>query len=222
LQLQGKLLRVIQEGEFERVGEDRARKVDARLVAATNRDLKNEVDAGRFRQDLYYRLSVFPIHVPPLRERIEDVPLLAEHLIRLAAKRANCKGFDLTQKLTQQLQSYNWPGNVRELQNVIERAVLQHQCGKLKVDFNLLDGLSIAKTKQETRQSTTGPSESTLLTREELKLRERASIIAALEKADYKIYGKGGAAEFLGMKPTTLASRMKALGVKRQLSVAKD
>lgn len=213
LQLQGKLLRVLQEGEFEKVGEDRTRKVDVRLIAATNRDLKEEVDAGRFRQDLYYRLSVFPIHIPPLRQRLEDIPLLTEHIIKLVTKRLNCVPLGLSDKHIKQLQSYRWNGNVRELQNVIERAVIQHQCGKMKVDFDLGNALNI-------KQKTSMPKEETLLTRDELRSRERTSIIAALEKSDYKIYGKQGAAEILGMKPTTLASRMKALGIKRQMSVA--
>jgi transcriptional regulator with GAF, ATPase, and Fis domain len=213
LQLQGKLLRVLQEGEFEKVGEDRTRKVDVRLIAATNRYLKEEVDAGKFRQDLYYRLSVFPIHVPPLRERLEDIPLLVEHLIKLITKRLNCVPLTLSDKHIKQLQSYGWNGNVRELQNVVERAVIQHQCGKMKADFDL--GIH-----PNVKPKTSVPKEETLLTRDELRSRERASIIAALEKSDYKIYGKQGAAEILGMKPTTLASRMKALGIKRQMSVS--
>lgn len=217
LQLQGKLLRVLQEGEFEKVGEDRTRKVDVRLIAATNRDLNEEVNAGKFRQDLYYRLSVFPIHVPPLRERLEDIPSLTEHIIKLVTKRLNCVPLTLSDKHIKQLQGYNWNGNVRELQNVIERAIIQHQCGKMKVDFDLGSPINIKQTTK-----TSMHKEETLLTRDELRSRERTSIIAALEKSGYKIYGKQGAAEILGMKPTTLASRMKAFGIKRQMSVARD
>jgi len=213
LQLQGKLLRVLQEGEFEKVGEDKTRKIDVRLIAATNRDLLKEVDKGTFRQDLYYRLSVFPIHVPPLRERLEDIPLLAEHLANLVAKRLSCPHLKLSEKNMRQLQSYNWQGNVRELQNVIERAAIQNQCGKAVLDFSSLQSSVVIKPVAVQPQSS-------LLTRAELIEQERANIITALEKTDYKIYGKGGAAEILGMKPTTLASRMKALGIKKQVSVS--
>jgi transcriptional regulator with GAF, ATPase, and Fis domain len=211
LALQGKLLRVLQEGEFEKVGEDRTRKVDARLVAATNRDLLKEVDAGRFRQDLYYRLSVFPLHSPPLRERPEDIPLLAAHLANLAARRLNCPRLQLSPQNIRQLQNYNWPGNVRELQNVIERAAIQQQCGQAKLDFSNL----VAAPAKPVAVAPSSP----LLTKAELHAQERASIIAALEQAEYKIYGARGAAEILGMKPTTLASRMKTLNIRKQVSL---
>ena len=118
LELQAKLLRVLQEGELERVGEERTRKVDVRLVAATNRDLRAEAEAGRFRQDLYYRLSVFPVELPPLRKRVEDIPLLADHFLALAARKLGRPKPRLTLANVQQLQRYHWPGNVRELQHV--------------------------------------------------------------------------------------------------------
>ena len=122
LELQAKLLRVLQEGELERVGEERTRRVNVRLVAATNRDLRSESETGKFRQDLYYRLSVFPIELPPLRRRKEDIPLLAEHFLELSARRAGKPKLPLTLAAVQRLQPYDWPGNVRELQHVIERA----------------------------------------------------------------------------------------------------
>ena len=134
LELQAKLLRVIQEGELERVGEERTRKVNVRLVAATNRDLRVEAEAGRFRQDLYYRLSVFPIELPPLRKRVEDIPLLAEHFLTLIARKLGRPKPRLTLANVQQLQRYHWPGNVRELQHVIERAVITADGGRLAIE----------------------------------------------------------------------------------------
>src|SRR3989449_7382467 len=135
LDLQSKLLRVLQEGQFERVGDERTRTVKVRLIAATNRDLLAEAKAGRFRLDLYYRLSVFPIEVPSLRERPEDVGELAEHFIKQASRRLGVPRPRLTKTQVQELQSYDWPGNVRELQNVIERAVILAKGGKLQFDL---------------------------------------------------------------------------------------
>src|SRR5213596_1076041 len=131
LDLQSKLLRVLQEGQFERVGEDRTRTVDVRIIAATNRDLEAEVKAGRFRQDLYYRLSVFPIELPPLRERVEDILVLAQHFVAQSARKLGATVPRLTHANVKELQSYDWPGNVRELQNVIERAVIRSRNGRL-------------------------------------------------------------------------------------------
>ena len=133
LELQAKLLRVLQEGELERVGDERTRKVDVRLIAATNRDLKAEAEAGRFRQDLYYRLSVFPVELPPLRERPEDIPLLADHFLALSARKLGRPRPRLTLADVQRLQRYDWPGNVRELQHVIERAMITAVGGRLTV-----------------------------------------------------------------------------------------
>ena len=211
LTMQSKLLRVLQEKEFERVGETFTRKVDARIVAATNRELQREVDAGRFRQDLYYRLSVFPIEVPPLRERREDIPRLAAHFARLAARRMNRAEPGLTEAQTRALAAYDWPGNVRELQNVVERAVILSRGDALRFDL---------PAPPAPRADPARPRERQLLTRAELKQRERESIVAALEQTNGKVFGPGGAAVLLGMKPTTLASRMKALGLKRRLSIA--
>jgi transcriptional regulator with GAF, ATPase, and Fis domain len=209
LSLQAKLLRVLQEQQFERVGEDRTCTVNVRVVAATNRDLKKEVEAGRFRQDLFYRLSVFPIEMPPLRERREDIPILAEHFLKAAAKKMNLKTRALTPAQVAHLSACAWPGNVRELQNVIERAVILSQGGPLQVE-----SLSVPERTSSPPSSQSETMDRPVLTRAELKQRERESIRAALAQTKGKIFGPGGAAELLGMKGTTLASRVKALGLK--------
>jgi transcriptional regulator with GAF, ATPase, and Fis domain len=220
--LQAKLLQVLQEQQFERVGETRSREVDVRIIAATNRDLEKEIEAGNFRSDLFYRLSVFPIKSPPLRERREDVPLLAAHFLKMCAKKMNLPAPKLTKGHVEHLQAYDWPGNVRELQNAIERAAIFAQTGTLHFDFLSLEAPKPdAPTK--TVPSTPTPNaklDPTILTEAELKRRERESIIAALAQANGKISGPRGAAEFLGMKPTTLASRIKALGLKSRPPVS--
>ncbi|HVY70625.1 MAG TPA: sigma 54-interacting transcriptional regulator [Verrucomicrobiae bacterium] len=210
LSLQAKLLRILQEHQFERVGEERTRTANVRVVAATNRDLKQEVEAGRFRQDLFYRLSVFPIEIPPLRERREDIPILAAHFLNAAAKRLNVKAARLTQAQARALSAYDWPGNVRELQNVIERAVILSQDGPLHFE------LALASVKaSRSRAQVSKVEKIPVVTREGLKQHERESIRAALAQTQGKVFGPGGAADILGMKGTTLASRIKALGLKR-------
>jgi len=204
LPLQGKLLRVLQEGEFERVGEERTRRVDVRIIAATNRSLSDEVVTGRFRQDLYFRLSVFPLEVPALRFRREDIPALATHFLKQAATRNNFLTPRLTQINIQELTTYSWPGNIRELQNVIERAVILSRGGPLH--FQLQE--SAANSPQEVVPVPT--------TQKQWMESQRAKIKAALAKSGGKIYGKGGAAELLGLRPTTLSSRIAALGIKRK------
>ncbi len=213
LELQSKLLRVLQEGEYEHVGEEKTRKIDVRIITATNRDLSHEIAAGRFRQDLYYRLAVFPLQVPSLRERTEDIPLLAEHFVRLACKRIARTSTKLTRENIAQLQQYDWPGNIRELQNVLERAVILSQGGTLRLEHILgnMDSHSIAKIAVPNLSEESGG----VLTRSELKARERNNILAALEKTNWKIYGTGGAAELLGLKSTTLASRIKSLQIRK-------
>jgi len=200
---------VLMEQELERVGDTRTRKIDVRIVAATNRDLKAEVDAGRFREDLFYRLSVFPIQIPPLRERRADIPLLAAHFVKQSARRMNRSAPKFTPTTISQLASYDWPGNVRELQNAVERAVILAQGGALYFD---LGDNAIGAPHPEVQI----PTRSALLTHAELKRQERDNIVAALEKASGKVFGPGGAAELLGVKPTTLASRIKALGLNRK------
>jgi transcriptional regulator with GAF, ATPase, and Fis domain len=205
LELQAKLLRVLQEGELERVGEERTRKVNVRLVAATNRDLLTDAQAGRFRQDLYYRLSVFPIEVPPLRKRKEDLPLLADHFLQISARKAGRPKPSLTLASVQRLQQYDWPGNVRELQHVIERAVITSTGGRLNIELP-----SPPKVASMPEVSSADP---TIRTDAQIRQIEADNIRTALKAANGKVSGSGGAAELLGMKPTTLASRIKALGI---------
>ena len=207
LAMQGKLLRVLQERELERIGDTRSRKVNVRIIAATNRDLKEEVDAGRFRQDLYYRLSVFPIEVPPLRERREDIAPLAAHFAKQSALHMNRPTPRITTATMNQLAAHDWPGNVRELQNAVERAVIISQGGPLQFE------LAVSKPAAIPVAPAPLPSTASLLTREELKRQERDNIGRALKQADGRVSGPDGAAELLGMKPTTLASRIKALGI---------
>jgi transcriptional regulator with GAF, ATPase, and Fis domain len=204
--MQAKLLRALQEQEVERIGDTRLRKVNVRIIAATNRNLKDEVIAGRFREDLFYRLSVFPIENPPLRERREDIPRLADHFIHAAAKRLGRKPQKLTVAVAHQLAAQDWPGNIRELQNAIERAVILAQHGPLIFD---------APALRTPPPSPSATLDVPLVTRAELKQRERESIAAALLKTGGKVFGSEGAAALLGMKPTTLASRIKALGLQR-------
>ena len=210
LEMQSKLLRVLQEGEYERVGEETTRKVNVRIIAATNRKLGQEVEYARFRQDLYYRLNVFPIEVAPLRNRKEDIPLLAATFMGQVRKKLNCSGRELTQGEVLKLQNYHWPGNVRELQNIIERAVISSRCGSVKFDLPVpqINGASI-KTPVKKPGETPGD----ILTEEDMRLREKANIQAALKRTDWKIYGQDGAAELLGIKPTTLLSRIKKMGI---------
>ena len=211
LEMQSKLLRVLQEGEYERVGEEKTRKVDVRVVTATNRNLSKEVEAGRFRQDLYYRLNVFPIEVAPLRHRKEDIPLLAATFLDHVRKKLHCTGRELTQAEVMKLQNHDWPGNVRELQNVIERAVISSRCGT--VQFQLPDPQPGATSNAKPQNKKSSRTEVAVATQEEMREREKANLIAALQQTDGKIYGSGGAAELLGVKPTTLLSRIKKMGI---------
>lgn len=208
LGMQAKLLRVLQEQEIERVGDTRTRKIDVRIIAATNRDLRKEVEAGRFRQDLYYRLGVFPLEIPPLRERREDIAKLAAHFIRVAAIRMNRPPQVLTKAQADQLIAYDWPGNIRELQNSVERAVILASQGALRFE------LKPTGTTRQVPQDTAPDRTASIPTREDWKRQERASIVAALDRSGGKIFGPDGAAQMLNMKPTTLASRIKALGIR--------
>jgi transcriptional regulator with GAF, ATPase, and Fis domain len=204
LELQGKLLRVLQEGQFERVGEARTRHVDVRVIAATNRDLGADVREKRFREDLYFRLNVFPIDCVPLRKRADDIPLLAQHFLKAAAHKLKIGDPRLTEGDMRRLVEYGWPGNVRELQNVIEHAAILARNGRIRIDLPSGGMTRAAGGRTDT---------ATLLTDDERRDRDRANIVAALDACGGKVFGAGGAAELLNVRPTTLASRIKTLGI---------
>ncbi|MEM7163891.1 MAG: sigma 54-interacting transcriptional regulator [Planctomycetota bacterium] len=205
--LQGKLLRVLQDGEYSRVGEDDVRTVDVRIIAATNRDLLEEVKAGRFREDLYYRLAVFPLHSPPLRERRDDIPLLVQHFLEKATPQRQTE-VPLRKGEIERLQSYDWPGNVRELQSVIQRALITRGPGPLAFELPQAPKPTVGRSGKKKLAAE-------FLTENEMKQLERDNIRAALDHANWKVSGAGGAAELLGMKPTTLASRIRKLAIQR-------
>ncbi|HBU99790.1 sigma 54-interacting transcriptional regulator [Thalassospira lucentensis] len=215
LELQGKLLRVLQDQKFERIGEERTREVNVRLIAATNRDLKEEVRQGRFREDLYFRLNVFPIECRPLRERTDDIPPLATHFLRNICQRLNIAQPTLTNGQVRTLQHYGWPGNARELENVIERAAILAHDGKLHFDLPETGGRDSRKSI-DAKTDTTPPPHNNILTRNELKQTEYNNIIQALTATQGKIFGKNGAAILLDIKPTTLASRIKTFKIDRR------
>jgi chemotaxis protein methyltransferase CheR len=198
LDLQVKLLRVIQEGEFERVGGTKTIKANVRIIAATNRSLKAEIKKGTFREDLWYRLNVFPINVPPLRERKDDIPSLAEHFIAKFARRSGQTITAVSPDVMQTLQAHSWPGNVRELANVIERAVI-HTTG------NVLQ--SVGAFEHTIEQPASPPKT--------LEETERELIINTLERTQWRIEGTQGAARILDVNPSTLRTRMLKLGISR-------
>jgi formate hydrogenlyase transcriptional activator len=202
LDLQPKLLRVLQDKEFERLGGTRTLKVDARLVAATNRDLSQMVASGEFREDLYYRLAVFPIQVPPLRERREDIPLLVEYFVARYARRMKKRIKEIPTAALQAMTEWTWPGNIRELQNFIERAVILTTGECLNVPLEELKSPRAARASRETTKS--------------LNLREveREAILEALRKANGRVSGPQGAADLLGLKRTTLQYRMRLLNIR--------
>ncbi|WP_372948111.1 sigma-54 interaction domain-containing protein [Mariniphaga sp.] len=207
LQLQAKLLRVLQEGEFEPVGSSKIQKVNVRVVAATNRTLEKEIEKGKFREDLYYRLNVFPIDIPPLRERGNDIILLAEAFLEKFAKRSAVKPAVLNVVNKQQLLAYHWPGNVRELQNIMERCIITSRDGKIN-----LTGLMPVQEKQKNLEMNT---DERILTEAEMQELERQNILKALNVTNWKISGDDGAAALLQIPPTTLSSRISKLNIKR-------
>ena len=209
--LQSKFLRVLQEKQYERVGEEKTRTVDVRIIAASNRDLKKDTEEGRFRQDFYYRLNVFPIEVPPLRDRQADIPLLAAHFLQQAARRLHLPLPRFTEAHARLLQSYDWPGNVRELQNAVERALILTQRGVLQFDLSQAD----LTTPPPPPLPGVAGAEPPILTESEWLQRERENMLAALVKSGWRVHGAKGAAELLGIKPTTLVSRMKKFGLRR-------
>jgi PAS domain S-box-containing protein len=218
LDLQPKLLRVLQEGTFERVGDERTRTADVRVIAATNRDLAAEVDAGRFRRDLYYRLSVFPIQVPPLRDRCDDIPALVDHFARAVAARLGRPPKRVPPDVVPRLCEHDWPGNVRELQNLVERAVILSPGETLKIETPGTGAAAGAPPAGGAPGGTgaAGPRIDlpAILTADEMQELEKRNLQAALLQSGGKIYGDDGAAALLGLKPTTLASRLKKLGLK--------
>ena len=207
LELQSKLLRVLQEGQFERVGEERTRRVDVRIITATNRDLLAEVKAKRFREDLYFRLNVFPILSPALRERPEDIPLLASHFVKQICSRLGRPPARLRKADVERMQSYSWPGNIRELQNIIERALITSKGPDLLIDMPVGQSDAVRPAEAGSLQV------SGILTEEQLRALEKDNLNAALAACGGKIFGADGTAALLGIKPTTLASRLKRFGI---------
>jgi len=199
LELQAKLLRVLQEGEFERLGGTQTLKVDVRMIAATNRDLRTAVEEGRFRADLFYRLNVFPIAIPPLRERLEDIPRLTRHFVMLYGSKMGKSVESISERAMGKLTAYRWPGNVRELQNVLERAVILSSNSRLELDESLTAPVD-------------HPQTTSARTLEEL---EREHILSVLESVGWRVGGERGAGSILGLKRTTLEARMKKLGISR-------
>jgi transcriptional regulator with GAF, ATPase, and Fis domain len=196
LDLQSKLLRVLEEGKFERLGSTKTLQVNVRVIAATNRNIAQEMKEGRFRKDLYYRLNVFPIAIPPLRERREDIPLIVWAFIREFQKRMGKEIESIPRKSIDALQSYPWPGNVRELRNVIERAMIVSS-GKTLV-------VQVPKIASPETEETPNLGDT-----------ERRHILNVLERTGWRVAGKGGAAEILGLNRSTLLSKMKKLGIRR-------
>jgi len=198
LELQPKLLRVLQEREFERLGSGRTQQIDVRVIAATNQELLRMVKDGKFRADLYYRLNVFPIELPPLRERSQDIPALADHFVQKFAERHHKQIDDIPESLMEALTEYDWPGNIRELQNFIERSVI------------MSSGTALRSLARELIRSTAQPSLSGTLMDA-----ERTHILAALEGTRWTVGGRNGAAARLGLPRTTLLAKMEKLGITR-------
>jgi formate hydrogenlyase transcriptional activator len=218
LELQPKLLRVLQEREFERLGSSRTLRSDARLIAATNCDLQGMVDEKKFRADLFYRLNVFPVFIPPLRERQQDIPMLVSHFTQLFAHRVNKKIETVSTETMNALVGYSWPGNIRELQNVIERAVLLSNGPVLKVPMSDLKSRSAtaASVRPTPASGIAAPKEEAKPIRGVLEDVERKQILAALEQSHGVVAGPNGAAAKLGLKRSTLQLRMKKLGIVSQ------
>ncbi|MCK5703945.1 MAG: sigma 54-interacting transcriptional regulator, partial [Cyclobacteriaceae bacterium] len=209
LQLQPKLLRVLQEGTFEPVGSSETIKVNVRIIAATNRDLQTEIRKGSFREDLFYRLNIFPISVPPLRNRGKDIELLAEAFIQKFSKRYGFKIKALDHANISAISNYAWPGNVRELQNIVERAIIISQDGQIDLVSSLSDG-------SEQRKADVMTSNQDIVYNEnEMREIEKLNIIKALKMTGWKISGSNGAARLLGIPSTTLNSRIMKLGISK-------
>ncbi len=213
LEAQAKLLRVLEDGEIDRLGGTKPVAVDVRIIAATNRDLPAAIGEGRFRSDLFYRLRVFPIVIPPLRERPEDIPLLARHFLEQYREKLKRAHLEFDRAVLERLAGYSWPGNVRELENVIERAVILARTHLVQIDDRFLNP-SIGAVADGGGLRLQAASTGTL---EDI---ERRHIVRVLEQAQWVIHGPRGAAVQLGMNPSTLRSRLKKLGVTRPRHVA--
>ena len=197
LELQAKLLRVLEGGEFERLGSPKTLKTDARIIASTNRDLKKEAEKGRFRKDLWYRLRVFPISMPPLREREDDIILLVQHFLEKYTRQMGKPVLKIRQKTLNRLMEHSWPGNIRELMHTIESAIISSRGSYLQVDLP---------------ETSTGQQ----MAPETLRELEHDHILKVLEMTRWKINGPGGAAAILDIHPNTLRSRMKMLGIRKE------
>ena len=208
LDLQAKLLRVLQEGEFERVGDDATQHVDVRVIAATNRELSKEVAEGRFRLDLFYRLGVFPIELPPLRARRGDIPDLVGHFVRQCCARMHVPTPRVPIRELERAAAYDWPGNIRELQNVVERAVILVRGGAIALPLPEPQSGPLPSGADEVEQ------QSAVITDRRWRELERSNILRALRRADFRLWGAGGAADLLGVNAATLASRLKKLGIR--------
>ncbi len=196
LELQSKLLRVVQDGEFERLGSSHTRKVDTRIIAATNRNLEAEVEKGRFRSDLWYRLNVFPITMPPLRERVDDIPLLVDFYIHKISRRLGKVIEMIPQNVMNAIKNYHWPGNIRELENVLERAVINSSSPKLRLADDLSKSYKHLSKNYKTMEAV-----------------ERDYIVRVLEQTHWKVSGENSAAQILGLNRSTLRARMRKLGI---------
>jgi transcriptional regulator with GAF, ATPase, and Fis domain len=212
IELQGKLLRVLQENEFERVGDDITRSVDVRVIAATNRNLEELMVAGKFREDLFYRLSVFPIEVPPLRDRPEDLIQLAQHFLETICNDFGRTPYKLTRSQAETIGAYEWPGNIRELKNVIERAVILSKGKTLRLELSMPGNHAALPGSRDNLEH---KPEDKILTDKQMRELQKRNTIAALTATNWKVSGKDGTAELLGVRPTTLYDRMKAFNIKK-------
>lgn len=209
LALQGKLLRALQEREFERVGDDKTISADVRIVAATNRDLEVDVREGNFREDLFYRLSVFPLTVPPLRDRVEDILPLTRHFVEQICQDLRRPTLRIGRQTAEMLQRHNWPGNIRELRNVIERAIIMSKGKRLE--------LMLSTSNPPTDSSVvTHQVNDDFLTDAEMNMQVKTNILNVLRLTNWRVSGDGGAAELLGLKPSTLAYRMRTFGIEKR------
>ncbi|MCK5705760.1 MAG: sigma 54-interacting transcriptional regulator, partial [Cyclobacteriaceae bacterium] len=211
--LQAKLLRVLQSGEFERLGSEKTMNADVRVIAATNRVLLEEVQKGNFREDLYYRINVFPITIPPLRKRKEDIPELTDYFVNLFQKKYEKSVTRISKQSYEVLSKYNWPGNIRELQNVIERAIISSKGDTLRIGELLGSDSIAALTEQDTQERVAAVK---------LNEVEKAHILKILGLCNWRIHGENGAAELLDINPSTLRSRMKKLDIRNKISVVED